>query len=1266
MPDIFDQVAPDRPAPAAGGDIFDQVAPDTQPAPRRMAPAKPSDFIPEPYDAYQDAVNKGQQFAQQAVNGWIPGTPVPGELPGPQPLPEGLKSAQQRIAEAPLVTDPKTGERYHRVPIGAGQDPFSKLIDAPFTGGATAVGGAEEMAEPGLSAKASGLHKVIGGALEAASPLMVGAGIAAPVATAATVAASTATQSLTEAGLEKMGLGPEYSAVIGDLAGLVGGAITHPKTRASIKRVLQKRWLARPASLGGEAPAETTAPETTPENSETPPQNSETTTPAAGDIFDQVAPDQAPTAKGPAPKPETTQTQQESNTNAATTVEQSKPIEAKDDGQEERSQEIKPPIEGERPVGEPGTGAASDQPPADANAKGALLEQPKPEAPDAQQSPQLPNSASEAKPEAPAEEIPNKLGTAEPEPKQPEAPPAIAETPAAAAEAQPPTQPPEAKTAEAAPEPEPEPEGTTPEAKPGAPAEEEPKPPELKDIPPDSPKGNKPTDTYFGSGLGALEPLFRTAKEEGDALRVKRNEALKAAKAAMATPGEQHAGEAVRAYFTAERDLWGARANQAIDIVTRKVLPKIEDREALGIMREFRHRPDELQQMIDGTHPVFDPLTKPEPLLFDKAAAMKRRDQLLPVMRKAMRMMTNPTKQEAAADTVFTNIAEKSLQEGKAGGWLDSRWKSDEYVPHLLNPLGEGEVATQPSTAGRIQGKVGKFFGFGLRRSDPYPTTLHAVMDGIIPKTLDPSPAFTVHSDSFARARATHLLEAHLADSGLGKWGDGKHVPDGWVQLAAHSQEFKKDFVIEDPHTGNSQVGHMGLYLPEFIEEALAPITAPDWTAKLPGFAKLRTAQRGLKQAILGLSGFHLLTENAMAAADIGTSGMYKAFKATREGHHFLANERDLIASGGSTSIQGSTMDAYRGLKPGTIPTRGEVVRAYIPGAKQTLELADAITEFTFGNIQRRFKVVSFALHRDAWLNDNPTATREQYQEAKKGVASYTDGVFGGLHWENMGLPKALVEVMRALMLAPDWSGSNIALAKYAFDAPLSRAEFTLGKGRLAGAVTKEAVQARLARAFWAKQIVGGIAATQLLSLFFSQKLSTRPFQVFMGKDKDGREVFQNVFFRGSAGDAVNLYGKWRDHGLFQGSGIFAGSKAAPFTKAAIHVITGRNDLGQEITPPNLSFVANTVRGFGSLLSDVSPIPLVVRSGIKTMAGDASDEFLWSERMLDLFGPQAQHVAPEGTRMTKHGLVYAPPRPKQSILQQIVTGKPYESGSPRE
>ena len=771
---------------------------------------------------------------------------------------------------------------------------------------------------------------------------------------------------------------------------------------------------------------------------------------------------------------------------------------------------------------------------------------------------------------------------------------------------------------------------------------------------------------YFGSGLGALDPLLRETKAEGDRLRVARNEALAAAKAADGTPGERRAGVALRMYFTAERDLWGARVNQAIDRTDRTVLPKIQQREAVGIMREFRHRPGELAQFIDGTHPFLQELRGGErqgSLFHATDDPAKRLEPLMPVMREAQRMLTNPTAEESKADRLYTNIAQKSLDEGRAGGWLESRWQSDEYLPHLLNEKGKGEVAAPPSLRGRAMGNIGKYFGFAERRSDPYPTMIHAVADGVVPKTMDPSAAFRIHGDAFARARATDLLEAQMAQSGMGTWsGGGENVPEGWEQLAPHSEEFKKLFGSQDPETGEIKVGKQGLYVPPFVAKALAPITDPDYNPKLGNglFGKVRTFQRGLKQAILGLSAYHLLTENVMATTDSPSVMLRALWRDRRDTDAFVSDEKDMIAHGGVTPIEGKTMDAYRSLRPGTIPTRGEVIRGHVPTANWWLDQADKITRFTFDNIQRRFKVTSFALHRDAWMNQNPGASEGQMREAKRGIASYVNGVYGGLHWENIGIGKASLEWGRLTFLAPDWSGSNIVLAKYAtLDRNFSGREMLPFADRgVKGAVTKEAAQSRLARQFWTRQAVAGLVATQLASLMVGHRFSRRVFQVFEGLNSKGEEVYQNWFFRGSALDAISEKTKVQEHGLLTGTGNFIGSKLAPVTKAASHIYTGLDDRGREIAPKDLNPVANTLRSLASTMMDLSPVPLIVRNLAKTAVGDGSDEYLWSERIMGMFGPPAQHVAPPGYVKTANGLELEKPKPPAaSILEQAWTGK---------
>ena len=185
--------------------------------------------------------------------------------------------------------------------------------------------------------------------------------------------------------------------------------------------------------------------------------------------------------------------------------------------------------------------------------------------------------------------------------------------------------------------------------------------------------GREPASaTTLGGGLGAFEPFFRESREEGRALLEKRRAAMKAVDARAGTPEQQKAGEAMRHWFTGERDLWSTRVNQAIDRASRLFTPDAKTREAVGIMREFAHRPGELEKFLDGSHPI---------LAGADQATLDRVEALRPAMRQALA----PTEKMLKTNRVYTNIAQKSLEEGEAGGWLGSRWKSDEYMPHLLH-----------------------------------------------------------------------------------------------------------------------------------------------------------------------------------------------------------------------------------------------------------------------------------------------------------------------------------------------------------------------------------------------------------------------------------------------------------------------------------------------------------------------------------------------------------------------------------------------------
>jgi hypothetical protein len=744
--------------------------------------------------------------------------------------------------------------------------------------------------------------------------------------------------------------------------------------------------------------------------------------------------------------------------------------------------------------------------------------------------------------------------------------------------------------------------------------------------------GDETGTSFVGDVLGRDAAEMRALKQKRDA-------ALEELKKSKETPEQMKVGQDTMRAFLAERDVWGTRVNQAIGRV-RKMLPDTTEREGLALMRDFKGREQEMSQFLDGSHPAFEQLDREEPLLrglsgSDQATARRRIEQLRPAILKAL----NPTDQMVKADAVLTKIADATLKEGQRLGMLDSRWTAEQYNPHILHPQGEGEYA-EPGWVARqagkaLGGKMGKYFGFAERRE--FPTLLHAVVNNFVPKTLNALDAFTIHGDKFATARATHLLEGQLTEAGMGTYSVKENAPKGWVPLAPHSTEFRQLTAYTDEETGEPDVAEKRLYVMPHVEKGLRPVTDPDYMGKIPLFAKMRQFQTLQKGIQLGLSMFHAYTENWMGMSNMGPRGWYKALRADRDSAAFWKAERAFVSDGGTTDIQGKTVEAYKSLQPGSIPTWTEVAQR-APLIHQLDMAANKITDFTFGNLQRRFKVMDYTLHKSAWDAGHPQATPAERAAAGASMAKEINAVYGGLKTELMGVNRATVEIGRAALLAPDWTFSNFANVKYAAE-----------RGTPAG---------KMARAFWARQAVGGVAATQLLSVMFSGKLSKNPTQVYFGKDKDGRDVYQNVCFKGASGDAINMVHDIADYGAVEGLVRFASAKAAGVSRAALQFGSNRDYLGHEIVAKGLNPVASTVRGVWKGGEAVAPVPFTVTNLWNMMAGPDAGKYSPPEWLTTFVaGNPPRHVAPEGTRMGKNGLHTVHEKPARSTWQEIVTGK---------
>jgi hypothetical protein len=189
---------------------------------------------------------------------------------------------------------------------------------------------------------------------------------------------------------------------------------------------------------------------------------------------------------------------------------------------------------------------------------------------------------------------------------------------------------------------------------------------------------------------------------------------------------------------------------------------------------------------------------------------------------------------------------------------------------------------------------------------------------------------------------------------------------------------------------------------------------------------------------------------------------------------------------------------------------------------------------------------------------------------------------------------------------------------------------------------------------------VGGVIATQLASLMFSGRGSPRPTEVYMGRDEDGNEVYQNIFFKGAPGDLVNVVNNVRDYGAVQGVARTMAGKGAPLVRTGIQLATNRNYLGEYIVPKGMNPVAGTVRGAAAAVGSLAPVPLSVGNFKDMLLGPEAHRYKIPEFVTTPFsGNPPKHIPPPGWRMGPEGLeeIPEPEQGENSVWQQMWTGR---------
>lgn len=747
-----------------------------------------------------------------------------------------------------------------------------------------------------------------------------------------------------------------------------------------------------------------------------------------------------------------------------------------------------------------------------------------------------------------------------------------------------------------------------------------------------------------------------------------RRAALAAVKAAEASPVQKDFGQRLIEWFVGERDSWVARVNQEVAKL-KKDLPDATEQQAITLMRDFLNKKGALIEWVTDKHANM-PVAKPAKFVNGKKVAeevtpamAKDYQARLDALKPAMRLALNPTPAMESANKRLDTIFELALLTGKKLGIIKSDITPEEYITHIFNPKDEGDTPVPLSSrvARAMGGKIGRRFAYANKRG--YATVLDAVADGVLPRTLNAFDATTIYSDKFATRRATKLLENLLHDSGLGKWGtrNSDRIPKDWIPFAEHSTEFRNLITYPDKN-GEPAAAEQRLMVPKYIDDALRPITDPNYLSRVPFFMSAHMYQQWVKAANLALSFFHPKALEMMALSNMGAVDTVKAHQQDMESAAFEAMERLFVQWGGITDILHRTQEAYHNLTPGPVPTLGEVL-GELPALKQLNTFSKGITHVTFGVLQRKFKVWDFARQLAAWDGEHPGATPAERNKAGRSIAKQVNAVYGGLNWENLGMNKASLAIARMLILAPDWTFSNFVNVKQAAEGG-PKAILQQLAPKFTSKQWEGSPAGKTARLFWIRAMLGGMAATQLLSLALTGKKSKRWTQVYMGLDIDGQEIYQNLFFSGAPGDLVNVLSKAHDRGVVNGAARWLAGKYSPLIRAYETAHTGETYLGTKINKPGMNPVAQDVRTIGYMARDLAPIPFSLMNAWEMQFGPKADTYTIKEKLGALVGgtPPA-HVAPEGMKMTASGLKPVAEKEDLPLWQQIITGNAHGSNA---
>lgn len=571
----------------------------------------------------------------------------------------------------------------------------------------------------------------------------------------------------------------------------------------------------------------------------------------------------------------------------------------------------------------------------------------------------------------------------------------------------------------------------------------------------------------------------------------------------------------------------------------RRTIPNKIEREGLALYRDANQQ---------GT--LFSK-TREEVL----RAALESDNPGLVALRPAIRSALNPTPAMLRADALLSDYYAETGAVGKAHGFLSSLVDEERYINRIYKPE-PPEVWAKTET---MRPGLGKTTGHAKQRF--YETILDAIEHGKRPATLDAAELVTIHGAEFARTLANNKIFEAMKKQGLGfKIKSGEKIPPGWTVFG---QPKIAKFLTKD---GEPAFVFWSFVIPEQLEAGLRTLTDPNYLNRLSGYKTIRAIQGLTKTVDLSLSFFHHFTllEQLLYQNTYGFG--IPSFVNFVRNADYRKLEIAFTRAGGLTSTVDANLEVMRQLSEGN-DSLAKALR--LPLMRQYMSLINKNNKFLFGRMQPYFKVMDWGKHFSAWEAKHPLATPAERIKAQRSYAKEINAAYGGLNWKALGITAMGLAIGRLLVLAPDWSYSNIQLLKMAAEG---------GPG------------GNLARAHFITALIGGLIMTESLNRLITGHgmMDNAEGHKFEVEVRPGVYV---SFFRGAIGDAIKWGNMMAEHGGIIGTARMAQGKLAPFARTAIGIGVNTDYYGRPISKKNDSFLKKTWNGTKFIAQSAGPVP---------------------------------------------------------------------------